>query len=128
VEAKFADIPDALWNQVAPFLPEPTPKPRGGRPPVPDRVVLAGIVYRMKTGCQWKALPRKFGSGSTCHLRFQSWVEQGVFADIFAGLVGYYDLKRGIKWDWASLDSATVKAPKGGTTRAPIRRTGRKVV
>jgi hypothetical protein len=74
VEAKFADTPDELWKQVAPFLPEPTP--RGGRPPVPDRVVLAGIVYRMKTGCQRKALLRKFGSGSNCHLRFQSWVEQ----------------------------------------------------
>lgn len=126
MEAKFADIPDELWEEIAPFIPEEKPKPRGGRPPVPDRVVLAGIVYRMKTGCQWKALPAKFGSGSTCHLRFQAWVRQGVFADIFTGLVGYYDLKRGIKWDWASLDSASVKAPKGGTTRVPTRRTARK--
>lgn len=125
MEAKFSDIPDQLWEQIAPFLPEQRPKPRGGRPRVPDRVVLAGVVYRMKTGCQWKALPRKFGSGSTCHLRFQAWVEQGVFADIFAGLVAYYDFKRGIKWDWASLDSATVKAPKGGTTRVRIPRIAR---
>ena len=121
MEAKFADIPDDLWNVIAPLLPEQKPKPRGGRPSIPDRVILAGVVYRMKTGCQWKALPHKFGSGSTCHLRFQGWVRQGVFAAIFAELVSYYDFRRGIKWDWASLDSATVKAPKGGTTRVPVR-------
>lgn len=39
---------------------------------------MAGILYRLKTGCRWKALPNDFGSGSTCHLRFQEWVELGV--------------------------------------------------
>lgn len=125
MEAKFADVPDALWARVAPLFPVPAATPRGGRPRVPDRVVLAAIVYRLRTGCQWKALPSQFSSGSTCHLRFQQWVQARVFERIFAQLVRFYDARRGIQWQWTSLDSATVKAPKGGTTRARIPRTGR---
>jgi len=116
MEAKFADVPDALWKQIEPLLPAPPHRPRGGRPRVPDRVVLAAIVYRLRTGCQWKALPVQFGSGSTCHLRFQQWQRAGVFERTFAALVRFYDTRRGIQWTWTSLDSATVKAPKGGTT------------
>lgn len=128
MEAKFADIPDELWERIEHLIPPHKSRLKGGRPPVPDRVVLAGIIYRMKTGCQWKALPSKFGSGSTCHLRFQAWVGAGVFASIFAALVEHYDLKRGIKWEWASLDSATVKAPKGGTKPVRIQQTALKAV
>jgi putative transposase len=126
VEAKFADVPDALWRRIEPLIPPERDKPRGGRPPVASRIVMAGILYRLKTGCQWKALPNDFGSGSTCHLRFQRWVQLGVFASIHRELLKYYDDRRGISWKWSSLDSASVKAPKGGTSRARTRRTARK--
>ena len=123
MEAKFADVPNALWKRVAPVVPVPPARPLGGRPRVPDRAVLAAIVYRLRTGCQWKALPAQFGSGSTCHLRFQQWVQARVFERIFAQLVRHYDARRGIQWQWTSLDSATVKAPKGGTKPVRTRRT-----
>ena len=42
-----------------------------GRPVVPFRKVLDDIVYILRTGCQWKMLPKEYGSGSTCHRRFQ---------------------------------------------------------
>ncbi len=71
MDATFAEFPDRLWRRVAPLLPPEPPKPHGGRPRVPDRTILAGILYRLRTGCQWKALPPQFGSGSTCHRRFQ---------------------------------------------------------
>ncbi len=123
MDAKFADVPDALWRRIAPFLPPEPPKPKGGRPRVPDRVVLAGIHYRLRTGCQWKALPPQFSSGSTCHLRFHQWCQAGVFQRVFAELVRFYDRKRTIQWRWASLDTASVKAPKGGPTRVRTPRT-----
>jgi len=85
---------------------------------VPDRVAMAGILYRVRTGCQWKALPPEFGSGSTCHLRMMQWVRAGVFVKMHAELLRHYDKRRGIKWDFASLDSAMAKAPKGGALRA----------
>ena len=117
---------DALWEQIAPLIPVRLKNTLRGRPPVPDREVMAGIVYRLRTGCQWKALPRDFGSGSTCHARFQEWCTAGVFTEVFSKLLQLYDRKRGIQWKWSSLDSALAKAPKGGTSRAPTPRIGRK--
>jgi len=128
MEAQFRDIPDALWEQIAPLIPIRRKKTLRGRPPVPDREVMAGIVYRLRTGCQWKALPRDFGSGSTCHARFQGWCAAGVFTEIFSVLLRFYDRRRGIQWKWSSLDSALVKAPKGGTSLAPTPRIARKAV
>jgi transposase len=118
-------VPDELWRAVAPLLPPDRPKPKGGRPRVPDRVVLAGILYRLRTGCQWKALPTEFGSGSTCHLRMQQWARGGVFTDAFVAMLRRYDSRRGIAWEWSALDSATVKAPKGGSSRGRTRPTAR---
>src|SRR5262249_13063013 len=97
-----------------PLLPKEPPKPMGGRPRVPARRVMAGIAYRLKTGCQWKALPREFGSGATCHRWFQQWTDAGVFTEFFARAVRKYDDVCGIDWKWASLDGSMVKAPKGG--------------
>lgn len=124
MDPKFRTVPESLWRTVAPLLPPERPKPKGGRPRVPDRVVLAGILYRLRTGCQWKALPSEFGSGSTCHLRLQQWARAGVFTDIFVALLERYDKRRGIAWKWTALDGFIVKAPKGGTSRERTRRTG----
>ena len=59
METRFAEIPDGLWEQVEPLLPRAAKQGRG-RPPIPDRLVLTGIVYRLRTGCQWKAMPSQF--------------------------------------------------------------------
>lgn len=118
------DIPDELWQRIEPLLPREKPKPKGGRPPVPARKVLAGVVYRLRTGCPWKALGKEFGSGATCHRRFTDWCRRGVFRKFWAKAILEYDAKRGVGLDWTSLDSAIVKAPKGGIIRDPAQRTG----
>jgi transposase len=116
MEERYADVPETLWRHVEPLLPVVEPSSKGGRPRNTNRQILAGILYRLRTGCQWKALPKEyFGSGSTCHERFQEWVEAGIFAQVFEQCLKYYDATRGIRWQWCSLDSAMVKAPKGGT-------------
>jgi transposase len=117
---EFKDIPDDLWDRVKVWLPVRYRCPLGGRPRVTDRKVFAGIIYRLRTGCQWDAIPSEFGSGSTCYRRFAEWTEQGVFEKLHAEMLHYYHVERGIDWDWASLDGAIVKAPKGGTARVPI--------
>ena len=95
MEAKFAEIPDVLCEQIEPLLPAPRKGARRGRPPIPNRTILCGIVYRLRTGSQWKALPAQFGSGSTCHARFQAWTEVGIFRRLFEKLVRFYDNVRG---------------------------------
>lgn len=109
-------IPDDLWNLIEPILPPDKPPGTNGRPRVPNRTVLNGILYVLRTGCQWKMIPRQYGSGSTCHRRFQTWVRAGIFERIWRVCLRHYDDLKGIDWRFQSLDSATVPAPvKGGT-------------
>ena len=117
-------IPDELWMEVQPLLPPQKKRGTNGRPAVPFRKVLDGILYVLRTGCQWKALPSEYGSGSTCHRRFQEWVRVGVFQKLWMKLLERYDEIRGIEWEWQSMDSLTVKAPLGGKPRVLIRRIG----
>lgn len=107
-------LPDDLWTEIAPILGEEKKPGTRGRPPVPFRKVLDGIFFVLRTGCQWKQLPKEYGSGSTCHRRFRQWVDHGVFQKLWAKLLKRYDELKGIKWKWQSLDSSSVKAPLGG--------------
>ena len=113
-------IPDKLWNEIKLILPEKSINNTIGRPSIPFRKVLDGIIYVQRTGCQWKMLPKEYGSGSsTCHRRFQQWiVSSDVFQKLWIKLLRYYydELIIGIRWKkWQSLDSVSVKAPLGGT-------------
>lgn len=114
-------VSDAFWERVEPLIPQPGARPRkqkfvrkpgGGRKPKDPRVVFAAIVYVLRTGCQWKALPaERFGSASSIHKRFLEWQKAGVFEALWkAGLAEYDDLE-GIAWRWQSIDGAMMKAP-----------------
>ena len=112
--SKFHRIPDALWERLEPLLPKYKVNPEGGRPRLPLRDVANGIFYVLLTGCQWKAMPREFGSGSAIHTYFQEWVQSGVFAKLWRLALEEYDELKGIEWEWQSLDGAMNKAPLGG--------------
>jgi transposase len=107
-------IPDALWSEISLILPSEKPNNTIGRPAVSFRKVLDGILYVLRTGCQWKMLPREYGSGSTCHRRFQQWSSSKVFQKLWARLLKVYDDVVGIQCNWQSLDSISIKAPLGG--------------
>jgi transposase len=75
-------IPDDVWNEVKYILPKEKPLNTKGHPAaVPFREVLYGILFVLRTGCQWKEmLPKEYGSGSTtCHRLFQQGVRMRVF-------------------------------------------------
>lgn len=126
MDKRFSTIPTELWNKLALVIPAEPPKPRGGRPRVDDRLVMSGILYRLRTGCPWRAIPHQVGSGQTCHRRFQAWERAGVVETAFVCLLHSYDRRRGMQWQWGALDSVTVKAPKGGIARDRTQRTGRR--
>ena len=50
-------VSDELWEAIEPLLPPEPPKPKGGRPRVPNRAALAGIVFVLKSGIPWEMLP-----------------------------------------------------------------------
>jgi putative transposase len=84
-----------------------------------DRKALNAICYVLKTGIQWKALPRELGAPSTVHDRFQEWTRKGVFKKLWhAGLL-LYDQKKGLDLEWQSMDGSMTKAPLGGKKYRP---------
>lgn len=81
---------------------------------MPLRKVMDAIFYVLRTGCQWKALPPEYGSGSTAHRYFQAWRGRGVFEQLWKEALEEYDELRGIAWREVALDGAMTKAPLGG--------------
>ena len=76
------------------------------------RKVFAGIAYVLRTGCQWKALPKEvFGSPSSIHKYFLEWKRKGVFVRLWRKGLAEYDEMEGIAWRWQSIDGTMVKAP-----------------
>jgi putative transposase len=71
-------VTDEFWQRVERRIPMRSVadktyvrKPGAGRPPKPARLVFEAIVYVLRTGCQWKALPKeRFGSAGAVHKRF----------------------------------------------------------
>jgi transposase len=112
--SKFHQISDALWERIEPMLPIYKRSCKGGRPRLPLRNVVIGILFVLRTGCQWKAMPTEFGSGSAIHAYFQEWVRLGVFQELWRLALEEYDDLQGIDWEWQSLDGAMTKAPLGG--------------
>ncbi len=73
-------VSDELWSLVEPLLPKPGPEKAAGRPRVPDRQALCGILFVLHTGIQWEYLPQELGFGPrmTCWRRLAAWNEAGV--------------------------------------------------
>lgn len=122
-------VSDVLWEQIAPLLPpEPERSPKGGRPRVSQRQALAGIVFVLKTGIPWQALPRELGcgSGSTCWRRFSEWTQLSVWSKLHALLLTTLGKAGSINLERAVIDSASVRAVFGGTIPGQTRRTAAK--
>jgi transposase len=112
--SNFHQIPEALWERIDLVLPIYKPSVKGGRPRLPMRDVVCGILYVLRTGSQWKAMPKQFGSGSAIHAYFQEWVALDVFEQLWRLALEEYDELKGIDWKWQSLDGAMNKSPLGG--------------
>ena len=112
-------IPDALWARMEPLLPKHRRTKKAGRPRKEPRPIAEGIFYILRTGCQWKAAPAEFGTGSTLHRYFQLWERHGVFQRLWKIAVDEYEELRGIEWTWQSIDGAMTKAPLGGEKDGP---------
>jgi transposase len=106
-------VDDALWTRLAPLLRSDKPRKKPGRPRHPDRPLLDGILWVLRTGAQWKTLPQEFGPKSTCHDRFQEWVASGAFAQAWAVLLTAYDDLVGLELTWQAADGCLTKAPLG---------------
>ena len=117
---KAWEVSDAFWERVSALIPPPQRdashiyrrKPGAGRPPMDPRKVFEAIVYVLRTGIQWKALPKAiYGSPSAIHAYFQKWHRAGVFTTLWRASLAEYDEMEGIAWQWLSADASQGKAP-----------------
>lgn len=119
-KTKSWEVSDTFWERVENLIPNSeregdkkyTRKIGGGRKPKSKRVVFEAIVYVLRTGCQWKALPKeKYGSASAIHKYFLEWSKKGVFLSLWRAGLAEFDEMAGIAWEWQSIDGSMVKAP-----------------
>jgi transposase len=118
-------VPDSLWIRIQPLLPQPPPRPRGGRPPIDDRAALAGILFVLRTGIGWEYLPQEMGCGSgmTCWRRLRDWQLAGVWDRLHRAILDELGRDGKIDWSRAALDASSVRAKGGAPRRARTRRT-----
>jgi putative transposase len=119
-------VPDGLWERIEPLLHEADPPKPRGRHRVDRRRVLDGIIFRLRTSCQWNHIPRVYGDDRTIHRYFQHWCRSGLFEKIWALLVEECDELQGVQWEWQAADAAMRKARFGGARLVRIPRIGQK--
>lgn len=119
-------LTDELWAVIGPLLPPEPPKPKGGRPRVPDRACLTGILFVLKTGIPWEWLPQEMGCGSgvTCWRRLCDWQAAGVWDRLHRVLLDRLGEAGQLDWSRASVDSGSVPAKRGAPQRAQTPRIG----
>ncbi len=118
-------VPNELWSLIEPLLPVPAPKLVTGRPRVPDRQALCGILFVLHTGIQWEYLPQElgFGSGMTCWRRLAAWNEAGVWDQLHLVLLKKLRSAKQLDWSRSVIDSTHVRAARRGPKADPARST-----
>ena len=117
-------VSDELWGLVEPLLPPLEPRPKGGRPPKPNRAVLKGILFVLQSGIPWEMLPSEMGCGCgmTCWRRLQAWQRAGVWQKLHHVLLNRLGQADQIDWSRAAMDASSVAAPGGAKRPGRIQR------
>ena len=115
------ELTDEQWLLIADLFPRHTPSPKGGRPPVPIRACVEGVLWILRTGAQWKKLPDHFPSPTTCWRRLHEWQASGLLPEIWGELAGDLELQGGLDWSEGAGDATFVPAVKGGTRWASLK-------
>src|SRR3974390_3475525 len=115
-------VPDELWERIEPVLNELDPPAKTGRKRIAPRPALDGVIYYLRTSCQWNVLPAEFGDDSSVHRTYHRWIDKGVFDGVWALLVEECAELGGVDWQWQAADGAMGKARFGGALSVPTPR------
>ncbi len=109
-------LSDAQWLKISEFIPDSERSPLGGRPRASDKKAFQGILWVLRTGAQWTALPnnrKQFASASTCWRRLREWTDQGVFLKMFRAFLAELNAGTKVDWEESFVDGTFASAKKG---------------
>ena len=107
-------VSDSEWLVIQEILPPEiyTGKgSQGGRPHSDLRTIFSGLLYWVRTGCQWELIPREYGSKTTLAKYKEKWVMSESCSQLFKTSLELYDDKIGIDWKFQSIDGSIKRAP-----------------
>jgi transposase len=76
-------LSDAQWAKLEPLLPR---RPQGRKAQRGDRLFVDAVIFRARTGIQWRDLPERFGNWKSVYNRFRNWAAKDIWAQIFREL------------------------------------------
>jgi transposase len=99
-------LTDFEWEFIEPYL------PIGGFGPYPERLrqQFEGVLWRFRTGGQWREMPAEFGAWPTVHNRFRQWRDAGVFEALLEGLIAEAAKRGEVDLSLVGVDSTTARA------------------
>jgi transposase len=110
---------DAMWARVEPLLPPKRPHPKGGRPRACDRGCFEGIVYLLRNGIRWNAMPKCYPSSTTCWNRYQLWTKLGIWSKVWTIVLEELDALGELDLEELTIDATFAEARKGGPASDP---------
>lgn len=118
------ELSDSQYAHLEPFLPEPRHHGKAGRPWLPHRTVVNGILWILRTGAPWRDLPDRYGKWNTVYTRFKRWRRDGTWTRIFSALLDERDDQGRLDHDLWCIDGTIVHAARcaGGARRHNRRR------
>ena len=102
------ELTDAQWAALAPHL--PPQRARTGRPAKDHRLVVEGILCRLRTGVPWRDLPERYGPWESVYTRFRRWREAGVWDRALTALQVEADARGNLEWSLHILDATNIRA------------------
>lgn len=112
---------DEEWDQLQPLLPSEVS--RRGRPWVPHRQVIDGILWVLATAVPWRDLPDSFGKWKTVYNRFRRWCREGVWDELLEHLYRLRDAQGQIDRSQWNVDGSVIRAHRcasGSTSTHPL--------
>jgi transposase len=102
------ELTEPQWERLQPLL--PPQKPHTGRPKKDHRLILAGIIWVLRTGAPWANLPTRLGRWKTVASRFDRWQQAGIWDRILTGLQQEADADGAFDWTLHVVDRTTIRA------------------
>ena len=120
--ARRHELKDAQWARLAPLL--PPQKPKTGKPNKEHRLVLNGLLWKIRTGAPWRDLPERYGPWQTVYSRFRRWRLAGVWDRLFAEVQRQEDAAGRLDWTLHFVDGSVIRAHQhaAGAKRGAARR------